>query len=99
MARSNAYWKKRFEQIEQSHNMDALACLIEIEKQYRQAQKQLEATIAAWYLRFAQNNNITLAEAKTVFNQTIKFVSKDVENRIERMDNHEKKRIRRFRIE
>lgn len=63
MAKSSEYWKKRFEQIEQSQNQQGVQCYAEIEKQYRQAQKQLEGQIASWYQRFATNNKITLAEA------------------------------------
>lgn len=63
MAKGSAYWKKRFEQIEQSQNQLGVQCYADIEKQYRQAQKQLEGQISSWYQRFANNNEITLAEA------------------------------------
>lgn len=63
MAQSSAYWKQRFEQVEQSQNQQGIQCCMDIEKQYRQAQKQLEGQIAAWYQRFVDNNGITLAEA------------------------------------
>ncbi|MDL2301320.1 minor capsid protein [Lachnospiraceae bacterium OttesenSCG-928-D06] len=63
MPQSSEYWKKRFEQIEQSQNRQGVQCYADIEKQYRQAQKQIEGQIASWYQRFATNNNITLAEA------------------------------------
>ncbi len=63
MPQSSEYWKKRFEQIEQSQNRQGVQCYADIEKQYRQAQKQIEGQIASWYQRFAANNNITLAEA------------------------------------
>lgn len=68
MAQSNTYWKKRFEQIEQSQNQQGFQCLADVEKQYIQAQKQLEGQIAAWYQRFADNNKITLAEAHRLLN-------------------------------
>ena len=42
--------------------------MTDIEKQYRQTQKQLEGQIAAWYQRFASNNGVTLAEAKRMLN-------------------------------
>lgn len=63
MAKSSEYWKQRFEQVEQSQNQRGMQCMADIEKQYRQAQKQLEGQIAAWYQRFADNNKITLVEA------------------------------------
>ena len=58
------YWKKRFEQLEQSqHNMGVQA-YADIEQQYRKAQRQIEGQINAWYGRFANNNNVTLEEAR-----------------------------------
>lgn len=58
------YWKKRFELLEQTQNQIGVQCFADIERQYRQAQKQIEGQIAAWYQRFADNNSITLQEAK-----------------------------------
>lgn len=62
------YWKKRFDQLEQSQHNLGVDCYADIEKQYRQAQKTLEGQIAAWYQRFADNNKISLAEAKRMLN-------------------------------
>ncbi|MFG6325577.1 MAG: minor capsid protein [Lachnospiraceae bacterium] len=65
MANNSAdYWKLRFEQLEHSQNLQGHSCYIDIEKQYRQAEKQLEGQIASWYQRFANNNNITIQEAR-----------------------------------
>ena len=62
------YWQKRFELLEQEAHQQGVQCYADIEKQYRQAQKQLEGQVAAWYQRFASNNGITLAEAKRMLN-------------------------------
>jgi len=62
--KNSEYWKKRFELLEQSQNQQGLQCYADVEKQYRQAQKQIEGQIAAWYQRFAKNNGITLADAR-----------------------------------
>lgn len=62
------YWQKRFELLEQAAHQQGVQCYADIEKQYRQAQKQLEGQIAAWYQRFASNNGVTLAEAKWMLN-------------------------------
>lgn len=62
------YWQKRFELLEQAAHQQGIQCYADIEKQYRQAQKQLEGQIAAWYQRFASNNGVTLAEAKRMLN-------------------------------
>lgn len=62
--KNSAYWKKRFELLEQSQNQIGLDCFADIEKQYRKAQRQIEAQIRAWYQRFANNNQISLADAR-----------------------------------
>ncbi len=59
-----AYWKKRFEQLEETQNRKGLQCYEEVERLYRDAQRQIEGQIAAWYQRFANNNGITLADAR-----------------------------------
>lgn len=64
MVKNSAYWKKRFELLEQSQNQQGVQCYADIEKQYRQTQKQIEGQIAAWYQRFADNNGVTLADAR-----------------------------------
>lgn len=58
------YWKLRFEQLEQAQNQKGVKAYADIERQYKDAQKQLEGQIARWYQRFATNNGISLAEAR-----------------------------------
>lgn len=58
------YWKLRFEQLEQVQNQKGVKAYADIERQYKEAQKQLEGQIARWYQRFATNNGISLAEAR-----------------------------------
>ena len=60
------YWQKRFELLEQAAHQQGVQCYADIEKQYRQAQKQLEGQIAAWYQRFASNNGVTVSVQGTV---------------------------------
>lgn len=62
--KNSDYWKQRFEQLEQAQNGQGAAAFAEIEKQYKEAQKQIEGQIARWYQRFADNNGITLAQAR-----------------------------------
>ena len=64
--KNSEYWKERFELLEQSQNQRGIQCYADIERQYRQAQKQIEGQIAAWYQRFADNNSITIQEARRV---------------------------------
>lgn len=58
------YWKLRFEQLEQAQNQKGVKAYADIERQYKEAQKQLEGQIARWYQRFATNSGISLAEAR-----------------------------------
>jgi SPP1 gp7 family putative phage head morphogenesis protein len=62
--KNSQYWKKRFEDLEQSQNNIGLGCYSDIENQYRKAQKQIEGQIATWYQRFADNNGVTMADAR-----------------------------------
>lgn len=60
----SAYWRERFKLLEESQNKKGLQCYAEIERHFRRAQKEIEGKIAAWYQRFADNNGITLQQAK-----------------------------------
>ena len=62
--KNSDYWKLRFEQLEAAQNEQGVATVAEIERQYKEAQKQIEGQIARWYQRLADNNEITLAEAR-----------------------------------
>ena len=58
------YWKQRFTQLEAAQNRKGATAYLEMEKQYKVAQNELEAQIARWYQRFADSNSISLAQAK-----------------------------------
>lgn len=62
--RGGDYWKERFEQIEQAEHTRGLQCCAEIETQYRQAQRSIEGQLAAWYQRLADNNGVSMQEAR-----------------------------------
>lgn len=62
--KSEAYWKKRFELVERAQNQLGVQCYAQIEQQYRRAQKQIEGQIASWYQRFADNNGVSMQEAR-----------------------------------
>lgn len=59
-----AYWKERFAQLEAAQNKMAASCMRDIEKIYREAEREIEGKIDTWYRRFADNNGISLAEAR-----------------------------------
>ena len=58
------YWKQRFTQLEAAQNRKGATAYLEMEKQYKAAQSELEAQIARWSQRFADSNGISLAQAK-----------------------------------
>lgn len=58
------YWKQRFTHLEAAQNRKGATAYLEMEKQYKAAQNELEAQIARWYQRFADSNGISLAQAK-----------------------------------
>lgn len=67
--KNSAYWKNRFSLLEQSQNQLGVQCYADIEQQYRRAQKEIEGQIAAWYQRFAENNKVTLADARRMLSE------------------------------
>lgn len=61
---NSEYWVQRAKQLEESQNKKGLDTYFEIEQQYRKAQKEIENKINTWYQRLADNNKISLAEAR-----------------------------------
>lgn len=68
MAKSSEYWKKRFEAIEAASNSYGQEVFKQIEPSFDAALRQIEGQIHAWYGRFADNNNITMQEARKLLN-------------------------------
>lgn len=63
--KNSDYWKQRFTQLENAQNALGASSLPDIEAQYRKAQREIEAEISRWYQRFADNNRITMQEARS----------------------------------
>lgn len=68
IVKNGRYWHDRFVQLEQSQHQQGMQCYADIEKQYIQAQKQIEGQIAVWYGRFASNNGISIQDARKMLN-------------------------------
>lgn len=70
MARqSNAdYWAQRMKNMEDALLDQSFSYVENLEAQFSRAQAEIERQMAAWYQRFAANNEITLAEAKRLLN-------------------------------
>lgn len=62
--KNSEYWKERFTLLEESQHRQGVQCYAELEKQYRQAQRQIEGQIMAWYGRFATNNGVSIQDAR-----------------------------------
>ena len=61
---TRSYWRKRFEMLEQAQYEKSVSYYNDIEKAYIQTMQEIEKDIARWYQRFADNNEMTLEEAK-----------------------------------
>lgn len=64
MAKSRDYWRKRFEMLEQAQHEKSESYYTDLEKAYIKTMQEIEKDIARWYQRFADNNEMTLEEAK-----------------------------------
>jgi SPP1 gp7 family putative phage head morphogenesis protein len=81
--KNSDYWKIRFAQLEEAQNKKGADAYAEIEKIYRQAQKEIEGKINTWYGRFAANNGISMTEAKKMlFGADLKEFKWDVNDYI-----------------
>lgn len=66
--KNNEYWHKRFIELENQNTKKTAKYYENLEKQFKNANKKIEADILVWYRRFAINNNISLAESKRILN-------------------------------
>ena len=70
MSKSSEYWKKRFEHLETLSNGDGIEAYRRIEPAFDKAQRQIQGEIEAWYGRIANNNKITIEEARKFLNSS-----------------------------
>ena len=61
---SSEYWAERFRQLTETQILSDDELINEFENLYKQAQTEIESKIARWYMKFAENNEISMAEAK-----------------------------------
>lgn len=62
------YWTRRMEILQEVQLKKGQTYLDDLEKQYRIALANIEREITLWYERFADNNKITMAEARKMLN-------------------------------
>lgn len=68
MSKSESYWKKRFQALEDASNTYGQQTFMKIEPAFDKAQRTIQSEIESWYGRFAKNNNITMQEARKLLN-------------------------------
>lgn len=62
------YWINRYNQVEQSANDLTVEYIHQTEEKYRKAMQEIDTKINAWYKRFADNNGISISDAKKLLN-------------------------------
>lgn len=65
---SQEYWQKRFEAVEEMNHKTAKDAVNAVTPAFDSAQREIEKEITSWYQRFADNNEISLQEAKVMLN-------------------------------
>lgn len=68
MLKNGEYWKDRVTLLEQSKYDNATQYVNEISKIYDSTSREIEKELTKWYTRYANEEGITLAEAKRVLN-------------------------------
>ena len=69
MAKNRDYWKRRFALLEETSHKDIARLLPDIDRIYKRAQVEIEKEIRAWYQRLADNNNISMSEARKLLSR------------------------------
>lgn len=66
--KTNKYWARRMELLEEAQLKKGQDYYKTLEREFRTAEANIEREITKWYSRFANNNNITMVEAKRLLN-------------------------------
>lgn len=66
--KNSEYWRGRFAILEDAAHNQSDQYLSSLEKIYHEAEISVKKEIEAWYGRFAQNNQISLTEARKILN-------------------------------
>ena len=83
MKKSSKYWKRRFELLEQQEHDAAIELFENLEKKFDLTEKEITNLVDRWYIRVANNNEITMADArKFISNDELKELQWDVEDYI-----------------
>lgn len=66
--KSSEYWQRRMMAVEQLSYDKSLEYWDDLERQYKAVSESIQSDITRWYQRFADNNQISMAEAKKLLN-------------------------------
>lgn len=66
--RTSAYWQERFKQMEKAQHDTSVQKVQEIQEQFDRSITAINGKINAWYQRLADNNGISMQEAKKLLN-------------------------------
>ena len=83
--RNREYWQKRFAAVEEMRNKRGRLTAHQIAPHFDRAQATIDKEIRVWYQRFADNNGISLADAKKLLRQNeLDELKWDIEEYIKR---------------
>ena len=87
---NSEYWERRFQAIESENHQKAKLTAADTVEAYKEACRNCQKEIEAWYGRFAQNNGITIAEARTMLSkQELAELQWDAEQYIKALEDNE----------
>lgn len=66
--RTSAYWQERFKQMEDAQHDTSVQKVQEIQEQFDRSLAAINGKINAWYQRLADNNGISMQEARKLLN-------------------------------
>ena len=69
--KSAEYWRERFSQLEKAANIKSQKKAEEIQEQFDRALSEISKKTMVWYQRLADNNVVSLAEAKKLLEQGV----------------------------
>lgn len=90
--KNSAYWRDRFEKLEDEQYQHSVAYYQDLQKQFRIAQNGIQMDIERWYQRLAENNDITYSAARKLlkkdeleeFHWSVKkYIKKGTENAVD----------------
>lgn len=83
--KNSKYWKNRFVEMEEATHQTSIQKTISIQEQFDKSAKVINEKINAWYQRYAENNNMSMLDAKKSLNaKELKELKWDVEEYIKR---------------